>query len=38
MGKDGKQYVVVAAGGGGFLQSPTSDTVIAYTPEMRSDT
>src|SRR5262249_2338154 len=31
MGRDGKQYVVVAAGGGGFLQSPTSDTVIAFT-------
>ena len=30
MGRDGKQYVVVTAGGGGFLQSPTSDTVIAY--------
>ncbi len=31
LGRDGKQYVVVAAGGGGFLQSPTSDTVVAYT-------
>jgi len=31
MGRDGKQYVVIAAGGGGFLQSPTSDTVVAYT-------
>ena len=31
MGRDGKQYVVIAAGGGGFLQSPTSDTVIAFT-------
>ena len=31
LGRDGKQYVVIAAGGGGFLQSPTSDTVIAYT-------
>ena len=30
MGGDGKQYVVVPAGGGGFLRSPTSDTVIAY--------
>ena len=30
MGRDGKQYVVIAAGGGGFLQSPTSDTVVAY--------
>jgi glucose dehydrogenase len=31
LGRDGKQYVVIAAGGGGFLGSPTSDTVIAYT-------
>lgn len=31
LGRDGKQYVVIAAGGGGFLQSPTSDSVIAYT-------
>ena len=31
LGKNGKQYVVVAAGGGGFLQSPTSDAVIAFT-------
>jgi len=30
MGRDGKQYVVVSAGGGGFLNSPTSDTVIAF--------
>jgi quinoprotein glucose dehydrogenase len=30
MGKDGKQYVVIAAGGGGFLQSPTADAVVAY--------
>jgi len=30
MGKDGKQYVAVPAGGGGFLRSPTSDTVIAF--------
>ena len=30
LGRDGKQYVIVTAGGGGFLQSPTSDTVIAY--------
>ena len=30
MGRDGRQYVVIAAGGGGFLQSPTSDTVVAY--------
>jgi glucose dehydrogenase len=30
MGKAGKQYVVVPAGGGGFLRSPTVDTVIAF--------
>ena len=30
IGKDGKQYVAVPAGGGGFLRSPTSDTVIAW--------
>lgn len=30
MGKDGKQYVVVAAGGGGFLGSPVADELIAY--------
>jgi glucose dehydrogenase len=31
MGRDGKQYVVVPAGGGGFLRSPTADTVIAFS-------
>ena len=31
MGRDGKQYVVVAAGGRGFLQSPGADTLVAYT-------
>src|SRR6185436_5924631 len=31
MGRDGKQNVAISAGGGGFLQSPTSDTVIAFT-------
>jgi glucose dehydrogenase len=31
MGRDGKQYVAVAAGGGGFLNSPTADSVIAFT-------
>ena len=31
MGRDGKQYVVIAAGGGGFLQSPTADAVIAFS-------
>jgi len=30
LGKDGKQYVAVPAGGGGFLRSPTSDAVIAW--------
>jgi quinoprotein glucose dehydrogenase len=30
LGKDGKQYVAVPAGGGGFLRSPTSDVVVAY--------
>ena len=30
MGRDGKQYVAVTAGGGGFLRSPTSDEVIAF--------
>lgn len=31
LGRDGRQYVVIAAGGGGFLQSPTSDVIAAYT-------
>jgi quinoprotein glucose dehydrogenase len=31
MGRDGKQYVVIGANGGGFFGSPTSDEVIAYT-------
>jgi quinoprotein glucose dehydrogenase len=30
MARDGKQYVVVPAGGGGFLRSPTADTLIAF--------
>jgi glucose dehydrogenase len=30
MGQDGKQYVVVTAGGGGFLRSPLSDAVVAF--------
>jgi quinoprotein glucose dehydrogenase len=30
MGRDGKQYVVLTAGGGGFLRSPASDAVIAF--------
>ena len=31
MGKNGKQYVAVAAGGGGYLNSPRSDELIAWT-------
>jgi glucose dehydrogenase len=31
MGRDGKQYVVVGANGGGFFGAPTGDDVIAYT-------
>ena len=30
MGRDGKQYVVVGANGGGFFGAPASDEVIAY--------
>ena len=30
LGKDGRQYIAVPAGGGGFLRSPTSDAVIAW--------
>jgi quinoprotein glucose dehydrogenase len=30
MGRDGKQYVVITAGGGGFLRSPVSDAVAAF--------
>jgi quinoprotein glucose dehydrogenase len=30
VGADGRQYVVVAAGGGGFLRDPTSDALIAF--------
>jgi glucose dehydrogenase len=30
MGRDGKQYIVITAGGGGFLRSPTSDAVVAF--------
>jgi quinoprotein glucose dehydrogenase len=29
-GKDGRQYVVIAAGGGGYLSRTTSDVVAAY--------
>jgi quinoprotein glucose dehydrogenase len=31
LGRDGKQYVVIGANGGGFFGSPSSDEVIAYT-------
>ena len=30
MGRDGKQYVVITVGGGGFLRSPLSDAVVAF--------
>jgi glucose dehydrogenase len=30
LGKDGKQYVVITAGGGGFLRSPVADAVVAF--------
>ena len=30
LGGDGKQYVVLPAGGGGFLQGPTGDSFIAF--------
>ncbi len=30
MGRNGKQYIVVAAGGRGFLGSPPADTLIAF--------
>jgi glucose dehydrogenase len=30
LGADGRQYVVVPAGGGGFLQGPTGDSIIAF--------
>jgi glucose dehydrogenase len=30
MGRDGRQYVVVSAAGGGFLRDPTADAVIAF--------
>jgi glucose dehydrogenase len=30
MGADGKQYVVVPAGGGGFLRTPRSDALVAF--------
>ena len=30
MGKDGRQYVVVAAGGGSFLGSPPGTKIVAF--------
>jgi quinoprotein glucose dehydrogenase len=30
MGRDGRQYVVIGANGGGFFRAPTGDEVIAY--------
>ena len=30
MGKDGRQYVVVAAGGGSFLGSPSGTKIVAF--------
>jgi quinoprotein glucose dehydrogenase len=30
MGRDGKQYVAITVGGGGFLRSPLSDVVAAF--------
>jgi glucose dehydrogenase len=31
LGKDGKQYVVIVQGGGSFFQSPTGDSITAFT-------
>jgi quinoprotein glucose dehydrogenase len=31
LGRDGKQYIAVPAGGGGFLRSPTADAVVAFS-------
>jgi quinoprotein glucose dehydrogenase len=30
-GKSGRQYVVIAAGGGGYFSRTTADTLIAFT-------
>lgn len=30
MGRDGKQYVAITVGGGGFLRSPLGDEVVAF--------
>jgi quinoprotein glucose dehydrogenase len=31
LGRDGKQYVVISAAGGGFFRTPAGDEFIAYT-------
>lgn len=36
MGKDGRQYVVVAAGGGSFLNSPSGTKVVAFAIPSRA--
>jgi quinoprotein glucose dehydrogenase len=36
MGKDGRQYVVVAAGGGSFLGSPTGTKIVAFALPQRT--
>lgn len=39
LGKDGRQYVVVSAAGGGFLRDPVADVVIAFAlPETAKGT
>jgi quinoprotein glucose dehydrogenase len=30
LGKDGRQYVVVAAGGGSYLVSPSASKIVAF--------
>ena len=32
LGKDGKQYVVIATGGTGYFNKSTADSVIAFAP------
>ena len=36
LGRDGRQYVVVAAGGGSYLNSPPGTTIVAYALPGRS--
>jgi quinoprotein glucose dehydrogenase len=38
MGKDNRQYVVVAAGGGSFLGSPTGTKIVAFALPPRTET